>query len=309
MPSQTTICVDVGGSFIKFAVSTTPGHIELLEQHENPADSWDAFVHVLKALIERYKSHYSVDSPVAISTTGVIDSLRDTILAGNIPAYQGHAVKAELESELNRRVYLANDADCFTLAESKLSNAEQHPIVLGVILGTGVGGGLVINGQIIEGKGGITAEWGHGPITQTHIEIDGAEYDLPRLACGCGQTGCLDTYGGARGMERLHQILHGEFKPSIEIVNDWHQGKTLAEHTILVWVQLVSEPLAFTLNVLGASKVVVGGGLSSDRDLISLLDDQVRSKILINESSPIVVPGSVSQHGGLIGASWLPHSR
>ncbi len=309
MPSQTTICVDIGGSFIKFAVSIKPGHVQLLDQHENPSDSWEAFVEVLKTLINRYESFYSEESPVAISTTGIIDSVNDTILAGNIPAYQGHAVKKELQLALNRRVYLANDADSFTLAESKAGSAEQHRIVLGAILGTGVGGGLVINGQIIEGKGGITAEWGHGPITQTEIDIEGTKVTLPRLPCGCGQTGCLDTYGGARGMERLHQQLHGESKLSTEIVNDWHQELKSAVQTIQVWLQLVSEPLAFTLNILGASKVVVGGGLSSDSELISALDEAVRKKILVKASSPIVVPGSVSQQGGLIGASWLPASE
>lgn len=308
MASPSLFCADIGGSFIKLAVSKAPGQVELLEQYPNPAQSWPDFVAALSQLLLRYKDHCAADAPLAISTTGVVNSRQDSILAGNIPAYQGHAIRAELEQALGRPVFIANDADCFTLAEACVGSAQDSQIVLGAILGTGVGGGLVIHGQIIEGRKGITAEWGHGPITKTMVMVAGKQVELPRLRCGCGQHGCLDTYGGARGIERLHMQLHHISSTSKTIVADWHHEGKQATQTIQIWLELVSEPLAYTINILGADKVVVGGGLSSDPILIAQLDKTVKTKILSPDPFPLVVPGKFSQNGGLIGASLLANN-
>lgn len=304
--SQPLICVDIGGSFIKLAFSDRPGQVHLLEQVANPATDWSQLVGTLKQLIHQWQTYFDVDSPLAISTTGVVDSQLDRVFAGNIPAYHNHAIKQELSKALKRTIYLANDADCFTLAETHFGHAQQLPIVLGAILGTGIGGGLVIHGQIIEGRAGICAEWGHGPITKTQVIVDGRMRQLPRILCGCGQSGCVDTLAGARGLERLHKHLHAQTLDSRAIIKAWHASESLACQTIDVWLQVLSEPLALTLNILGASRVVVGGGLASETALIAQLDSKVQKMILNPCSEALIVPGLFHQIGGLIGASILP---
>lgn len=299
------ICADIGGSFIKFAVSEKPGQIQFLDKIANPADNWQAFSQALLSLVDKWQSHYKSDSALAISTTGVVDNVEDTVFAGNIAAFRGHQIKQELSQLLKRPVYIANDADCFTLAETHLGAGKNHPIVLGAIIGTGVGGGLVIHGQIIEGRGGITAEWGHGPITRTEVAINGRTIHLPRVRCGCGQIGCLDTLGGARGIERLHLHLHQQSLTSEQIITLYKQSDVQAELTIKVWLAVMSEPLALTLNILGPSIVVVGGGLASEPELIARLDEKVKTMILNPIDSPLIVPGMFHQDGGLIGASLL----
>lgn len=306
MSLATCICADIGGSFIKFGLSSQAGAVMLIDQCPNPAHSWGDFVGALQQLIATHHASIAPDAPLAISTTGVVNSRSDTILAGNIPAFNGHKVTAELTDALKRPVVIANDADCFTLAESRLGKAHGCTIVLGAILGTGVGGGLVIDGNIIEGRGGITAEWGHGPITKTLVSsLSGEELTLPRLACGCGQVGCLDTYGGARGLERLHQWRHNVALSSREIMQQWHEKAPQALETLHLWLQIVSEPLAFTINILGVDKVVVGGGLASEEELIAQLDNAVRQLILTPTAEKLIEPGQFYHQGGLVGASFL----
>ncbi|CAG9296276.1 ROK family protein [Celerinatantimonas diazotrophica] len=299
------ICADIGGSFIKFAVSAKPGQIKLLDKIATPNESWQALSQALVTLIEQWQSNYDRDSALAISTTGIVDHVADTVFAGNIRAYHTHQLRRELSQLLKRPVYIANDADCFTLAEAHLGKGSNLPIVLGAIVGTGIGGGLVINGKIIEGRGGVMAEWGHGPITRTEVSIHGRLIHLPRIRCGCGQTGCLDTLAGARGIERLHLQLHQQSLTSQQIMTLDKQSDVQAELTIQVWLAIVSEPLALMMNILSPSIVVVGGGLASEPELIARLDEQVKALILNPINAPLIVPGIFHQDGGLIGASLL----
>ena len=125
------------------------------------------------------------------------------MFASNIPAFHRRNLARELGEVLQRPVIAHNDADCFA-AEALAGSGKGHKVVFGAILGSGVGGGLVADGRIITGQNGLTGEWGHGPITLTEVTLTHGRVRVPP-ACPCGQTGCLDTYGGARGLETLHQ--------------------------------------------------------------------------------------------------------
>ncbi|CAG8998258.1 MAG: N-acetyl-D-glucosamine kinase [Candidatus Celerinatantimonas neptuna] len=296
-------CADIGGSFVKFGVFKGSGEIIFLTKRPIPSDSWEAFVHLLAALLDEYAKDYPEGCPLAISTAGIINKHYDHVFAGNIPAFGDHQFCQELSAFLHRPVVVANDADCFTLAEATMGQAKGHSIVFGAILGTGVGGSLVIDQRIIQGTTGMTGEWGHSPITQTQLKVRDQVIDLPRLPCSCGQVGCLDTYGGARGIERLYQMITGQIKSSRDIVSDWHRRESGATETIDCWLAIVREPMAFVINLLGASIVVVGGGLASDHQLVGALDRQVRPLLLANTSKSIVVPGEYHQNGGLLGAA------
>lgn len=299
------MCFDIGGSFIKSAVLHADDTLQPTGSVAMPARDWSAFCLALQQQLGAAAGLLTVDSPVAVSAAGVVDSRQDTILAGNIPAFAGHQVSTELCRRLGRRVIIGNDADCFTLAEATSGAGEGADSVLGIILGSGVGGGLVINRQLITGAGGLTGEWGHGPITRTHFEYQGQSIDLPRLACGCGQQGCLDTFGAARGVERLWQHLYSHPADSKQIVTDWLAGDARARQVITLWSELVSEVLAVVVNTLGPDRIVAGGGLAGVPALLTLLDEQLRRRILRTTTQPLVVAGQHQQQGGLLGAGWL----
>ena len=188
-------------------------------------------------------------------------------------------------------------------AEVAVGAGRGHRIVFGIILGTGVGGGLVIDGKLINAEGGFAGEWGHGPVAATHAGTPPVA--IPSFPCGCGQVGCVDTVGAARGMERLHKHLHGADLPSTAIVAAWLSGDADAARTIDCFVDLVASPLALVLNVVGASIVPLGGGLANALPLIERLDAAVRSRILRHADKAIVVPGQCTLEPGLIGAGIL----
>jgi N-acetylglucosamine kinase len=292
-------CFDIGGSAIKCAVATAEGRIGDLQRVPTPAHDFAAFTAAIQALI-------AAGGPprgVAISIAGVIDPADGRIKCANIPCIDGRTLAADLGAALGLPVWIINDADSFALAEAHAGAGRGHANVFGLILGTGVGGGLVIGGRLIGGPGGFAGEWGHGPVA---AQLAGTPPQaIPRFPCGCGQTGCLDTVGGARGLERLHQALHRQQLDSRDIIAAWQAGDPAAERTIACFIDLLSGPLAMLVNTLGASILPVGGGLANSAPLIARLDQAVRAAILRKTGTPIIVPGQSGTEPGLIGAAWL----
>ncbi|GLQ55773.1 ROK family protein [Devosia nitrariae] len=298
------VCFDIGGSAIKTATATSPADMRMLGRRPTPLDDFDAFVAALAGAIDEAQA--PAGAPVAISITGVVDPADGVIKCANIPAVDGLRLADMLSRRLERPVRIANDADCFALAEAGMGAGRGHSIVFGAILGTGVGGGLVIDGRLVTGAGGFAGEWGHGPVAATRA--GNPPVDIPRLPCGCGLAGCVDTIGGARGMERLHKHLHARELMSHEIVTAWDAGDAAATRTVEVQVDLLAGPLALVANVVGADIIPVGGGLANSARFVAVLDEAVRARILRKAATPLVVPGTCRNEPGLIGAALLGFS-
>ena len=286
-------CFDIGGSAIKCAAASADGQTGELQRVPTPVHDFAAFTAALRALIDSS----GPSRGVAISIAGVVDPAGGRIKCANIPCIDGRMLADDLSASLGMPVWIINDADSFALAEAQAGAGRGHANVFGLILGTGVGGGLVIGGRLIGGPGGFAGEWGHGPVL--------AQSDLARFPCGCGQTGCLDPVGGARGLERLHRALHEQTLDSRDIIAAWRAGDADAERTIACWTGLLSGPLAMLVNTVGASILPVGGGLANSAPLIARLDRAVRAAILRKTDTPIIVPGQSGAEPGLIGAAWL----
>lgn len=295
------VCFDIGGSAIKSARALTPEDIRPFARVPTPLDDFEAFAAAIAGLIEEAEA--PAGSGIAISITGVIDPQTSRIKCANIPCIDGRNLAHDLEQRLGRPVLIANDADCFALAEAGAGAGRGHRVVFGVILGTGVGGGVVIDGKLLTGAGGFAGEWGHGPVAATSAGTPPVA--IPRFPCGCGQSGCVDTIGAARGIERLHRHLHGVSLSSTQIIDQWEAGDAAAERTVDCLIDLLASPLALVLNVIGASIVPVGGGLSNSTRLIERLDKAVRQRVLRAAPDPIIVPGQCRVEPGLIGAGIL----
>lgn len=313
--SRAVFAADIGGSFIRLGYSSEPGIIRQLEKVPTPSDDWESFVTALSEMLKRNDqlNEKTVDkAPLALSIAGLIDPVDGASFSANIACINGHRLEQELSLRLGRRVVAANDADSLALAEATEGAGLGHNVVFCAILGTGVGGGLVTNGQLVRGAGGMTGEWGHGPVLNTMLEL--AEFDLenvdtpcyiPRFECGCGQKGCVDTIGGARGLERLHQYLHNIESNSRTILQNWHENDAQAKLTVCAYLELIADPLSVVVNTTGASIIPVGGGLAADKRLIQALDQAVRSRILRPTEHPLIVPAKFHSDGGLIGAAIL----
>lgn len=294
-------CFDIGGSAIKGAIAYSPEDIRPLSKVPTPLHDFDLFAMAIEKIAA--DGGVAPTSLISISIAGVVDSDTGVITCANIPCINSRRLVADLSEKLKRPVLVANDADCFALSEAVVGAGRGHRVVFGIILGTGVGGGLVINGKIHEGTGGFAGEWGHGPVSATLA--GNPPVAIPRYACGCGQVGCVDAVGAARGMERLHAHIHGVSLASTEIIAAWDAGDEAAARTIDVYIDIVSAPLAMTINVVGASIVPAGGGLANSRSLIGKLDEAVRDRILRRTDRPLVIPAELKIEPGLIGAGVL----
>lgn len=300
------VCFDIGGTTIKGAIAYAPDDIRPVPRIPTPKTSFEDFAAGLKSVID---NSGGTPACVSLSIAGVIDADTGRATVANIPSIHGRALKDELEQALGLPVIVSNDADCFVMAESEIGSGRGHRVVFGVILGTGVGGGLVIDGRLINSEGGFAGEWGHGPVAATRAGNPPVE--LPRFECGCGLTGCVDAIGSARGMEKLHMHLHRQDMTSEEIIAAWLGGNPDAARTIDVLVDILASPLAMVINVTGATIVPVGGGLSNSRELLATLDEAVRARILRRFARPLVVPAICRIEPGLIGSAvlGLKHAR
>ena len=271
------LAFDIGASRIKAARGAL-----MLGDVATPLHDFDAFAAALRGFVS------GDERGIVLSVAGIVPPQGPAKVA-NIPCLDGRDVAAGLRAALGLPVLVLNDADCFAMAELAQGAGRGHRHVLGLILGSGVGGGVVVDGRLLRGAGGYGGELGHGPIIRD-----------PAFACGCGQIGCLDTVGSARGLERLHLHLTGHSLTSQAIVQLWQQGQPAA--AVQMWLDLVSGVLAVVVNVLGCTVVPVGGGLANAPALIAALDLAVRARILRPTTSALVVVAQVSADAGLIGA-------
>lgn len=281
------LCFDIGGSRIKAALADGD-RLHSLGEAVTPRDDFSAFLKLLNG----FRADRSVQG-AAVSIAGIVDPQTRRIKVANIPCADGLILGDEIAHALGCKTIILNDADCFTLAEARKGAGQGHQNVFGVILGTGVGGGLVIDGRLVQGAGGYAGEWGHGPVLSPPFDFK----------CGCGLRGCVDAVCGARGIEKLHIALGGAALSSAEILAQWHLGEGQATTTVERWLDLIAPPLAMVLNVVGATVVPVGGGLANDRGLLRCLDEKVRGMILRSSDQALIVPAICGPEPGLIGAA------
>ncbi|XHS77961.1 ROK family protein [Burkholderiaceae bacterium UC74_6] len=303
MTTPTLLVADIGGSNIRLGRHRQADACELLTAVPTPAHDWELFCAALDTAVRSFSQG---DAALSISIAGVVVPETGEVVAANLPCLAGRPLAAELTARLGLPVVVTNDADCAALAEARVGAGAGHEVVFCAVLGTGVGGGLVVDGRLVRGAGGLTGEWGHAPIVnEAMVQTgDGRSLRVPRFRCGCGLSGCADTIGGARGLERLHRFLHEqEQKNSREILEAWAGGAPLAVATVAAYIELLSGPLALAVNITGASVVPVCGGLGRNEALVAALDTAVRQLILRRSEQPLVVPSRLHE-AGLVGAAY-----
>ncbi|MCP5000216.1 MAG: ROK family protein [Hyphomicrobiales bacterium] len=296
-------CLDIGGSFIKLGIGKDDSLAEV-DAVPTPA-SYDAFL--ARTVDTLMAGGLQADDRVGISIAGSIDADNGSIHAAQLPFLAnvgfapelGSALTARLGEPLHAEIAVENDADCFAMAEAHFGVGQGFDNLFAIILGTGVGGAQVYHGQLLRGYAGTAGEWGHGPFIQK--QDPSMPGYVPQFACACGQKGCINTIGGARGLEALHAAAGNPLADSRKIVDGWSDGDPACSATIASYVSVLSDALALTLNITGAQIVPVGGGLSSASDLLSVIDGEVRRKTLQARNKPMVIEGQTGQNGGLWG--------
>ncbi len=291
---------DMGGTKTAFALFSDD--FEIIEQLQFPTPKEDLFAltESLKTHMEIFDEKYNI-SPAAIglSIAGSVDK-EGQIISANIPAIHNCYLSDILSQQLKRIVKVENDVNCFALSESFKGCAHNYGLVFAITLGTGVGGSLVINNKIISGKNGFAGEWGHTEVG--HIL---ERYNLPRLPCGCGFKGCLDSYGSGRGLSLIYKALSGKTAQGQHIIALKNKGDFLAKKAYDIMIDILSSHLVYIVNMINPDIIPIGGGISRIENLCPDLSQSLKNKLISQEHLPIICPSVFSDLGSVRGAALL----
>ena len=236
---------------------------------------------------------------VGVGSPGAIVPSTGLLRNSNSVALNGKPLKRDLESALCREIRIANDANCFALSEAVDGAGTRESVVFGVILGTGVGGGIVVRQKVLSGRNNVAGEWGHNPLPWPHAG------ELPGPPCYCGKRGCIETFLSGPGFAADFAKRTGRELTAIEIVTAAEDGDNEARHTLAVYEDRLARGLAHVVNLLDPGVIVLGGGLSN----IARLYDGVPALIQRYAiSAPIevrLVPAAHGDSSGVRGAAWL----
>ena len=294
--------LDLGGTKIE-GVVLNPSNNEILFRDRIPTGASEGYEHVLSQivyLVNKMSDKLS-ETPlhIGIGTPGIIDPKTAQLKnSSNAVCLNGKPIKADLEQRLNVKVEMANDAHCFALAETRHGVVrKQYPdasVVFGVIMGTGVGGGVVVNNQLIRGLHGISGEWGHNFLDESGYE------------CFCGTKGCVEKVISGTALERFYEEQKGEQRTLKEIVNRAENGEDpIARKTIDRLVHFFAKAMAVIVNVLDPDVIVLGGGVSNIDRIYTDGRSQIEEHIFNDHFNTPVLKPKLGDAAGVIGAAYL----
>ncbi len=296
------IGIDLGGTKIEAIALDADSPGAARHRISTPRD-YTATLDAITHLVAEFESETTHPATVGIGIPGVVTHATGLVKNANSTWLIGHPLQADLEARLDRPVRIANDANCFALSEAIDGAGQGFETVFGVILGTGVGGGIAIHQRIHDGPNQIAGEWGHNPLPWMTDEERAAA-----PPCYCGKNGCIETFLSGPGFERDYALLSGTPRSSQDIVRAAAAGDPHAIAALRRYEDRLARALATVINVLDPDAVVLGGGMSNLPDLApatsALLPRYVFSDTVLTK----VLPNAHGDSSGVRGAAWLwPH--
>ncbi|MEO5364337.1 MAG: ROK family protein, partial [Magnetococcus sp. DMHC-8] len=267
-----------------------------------PPGDYEGTLRSMVDLVARLENHPAVTRPglpVGVGIPGALSSRTGLVKNANSVCLIGRDLAGDLARALARPVRLANDADCFTLSEATDGAAAGRAIVFGVILGTGVGGGIAVEGRVLQGANAITGEWGHNPLPwPTADECRGAP-------CYCGQTGCIETFLSGPGLSHHHHLASGQRLTAVEIVAAAARGDPVAERSVCRYEERLARALASVINILDPQVVVLGGGLALVERFYRTVPALWGEYVFSDQVATELVKARHGDSSGVRGAAWL----
>jgi fructokinase len=298
------IGIDLGGSKIEIVALDTDGSTRYCERVPTPAGDYAATLDVIIALITRCEAAVGTRASIGVGTPGSLSPASGLIRNANSTCLNGHALDRDLADRLGREVRIANDANCFAMSEATDGAGAGAGCVFGVILGTGVGGGIVVDGRLLVGANAIAGEWGHVPLPAPQ------QADQPAPQCYCGRKGCIETWLSGPGMSADHERHTGLALSAQEITRAAEAGEQCAEATLERYEQRLARALASVINVLDPDVIVLGGGLSSIGRLYRNVPRLWREHVFSDVVETRLLPAAHGDASGVRGAAWLwPDNR
>jgi fructokinase len=266
---------------------------------QTPRDDYERTLESIVNLVAAADAQAGGPCSVGIGIPGAVSPTSGLVKNANSTWLIGRPLSHDLEGKLGRPVRLANDANCLAVSESTDGAAAGADVVFGVILGTGCGGGLVVQGRNITGANAIAGEWGHNPLPWPEDD------ERPGPPCYCGRSGCIETFLSGPGLAADYMRSGGETRNGEDIVARAEHGEPLAETVLDRWEQRLAKSLATIINVVDPDVFVVGGGLSRIHRLYDRVPALWGAWVFSDDVRTKLVPAKYGDASGVRGAAWL----
>ncbi|HEV2303047.1 MAG TPA: ROK family protein [Stellaceae bacterium] len=299
MASGFRIGVDLGGTKIEAAAIDRAGAVELRRRVATPAGDYRATIAAVAGLVRDIEEALGRSATVGIGMPGAISPATGLVKNANSTWLNGRPLGRDLEAALGRAVRLANDANCFALSEAVDGAAAGLPTVFGVILGTGVGGGVALAGRILVGANAIAGEWGHNPLPAPRPE------ELPGPPCYCGRQGCIETFLSGPGLAADHRRHGGHDLDPPQMAARAAAGDEACRASLDRYAERLARALATVINVLDPDAIVLGGGISEIAMLYQRVPQLWRPHIFSDRVATRLLPPRFGASSGVRGAAWL----
>lgn len=289
----------MGGTKIEAAALAAGGGIAIRRREATPKGDYDATLELMTRLVHELEHELGQRCSVGVAIPGTISAATGRVKNANSTWLIDKPLDRDLEHCLERQVRIANDADCFALSEAADGAAVGAEIVFGVILGTGVGGGCVVRGELLQGCNAIAGEWGHNPLPWPRDD------ERPGNSCYCGQNGCIETFLSGTGFAHHHLARTGEALDAASIIARAASGDHAAETSLGLYEDRLARALASLINVVDPHMIVLGGGMSNVKRLYDHVPGLWHQWVFSDRVDTQLVPPTHGDSSGVRGAAWL----
>lgn len=268
-------------------------------KHPNLNTQYQQILTAIHSLVDDCETQLNLcDTPVGIGIPGALSLKTGLVKNANTVCLIGKDFKGDLTARLKRPVKIENDANCFALSEAMDGAGQKHNCVFAVILGTGVGGGFVINKRLLIGPNHIAGEWGHNALPW----LD--DSDQPKQTCYCGKHGCIETYLSGPGFSKQAK-LQNELLLSSQEIYEQKDSNPQAKIAYGLYVRRLAKSLASVINIIDPDVIVLGGGLSNMKNLYTDVKDVWQEFVFSDEVNTQLIQNTHGDSSGVRGAAWL----
>ena len=292
------IGIDVGGTKTESIIIDQNGK-EIERLRKDTPKNYNGTLDTVCELVTHLEKKYQKKCSVGVGSPGALSRETDCIKGGNSTWINGRPLKKDIELRLNRKIFFENDANCFALSEAFDGSGSKHEIVFGVIIGTGVGGGLVINKKVINGYNNITGEWGHNQMPT------GSNDKWNRHNCYCGKKGCIETFLSGPGFSKHYFDMHNIKLDAKIIQENANNGDEKALEFIFQYLDYLARGLAQVVNIIDPGAIVLGGGVSNMKQIYGNINSKLKKYVFSDTVNTEVVKNKFGDSSGVRGAADL----
>ena len=290
--------IDLGGTKTEVLVLDPDQRPVYRERVATPAHSYDEILAMIVDLVINAEANVKQEMTIGIGIPGAISPATGLLRNSNTVCMNGRPFLSDVENLLQRRIRIDNDANCFALSEALGGAGRDYGIVFGVIIGTGTGGGLVIDGKLVNGPHSISGEWGHNPLPW-HTNVDGSP------DCYCGKTACIETFLSGPGLAQGFQARFGRSLSSEEIIAAADAGDTECRRMLDSYHDQMARALAHVINIIDPHAIVLGGGMSNIDSIYSEVPARLPAYVFSDFVETLILKAERGDASGVYGAALL----